>query len=196
MSGQPWRRSETARQASARRGSEYRQARYEVRAIYCCSRPANRRIGSKARFVIGNGWADCSDTTIGKPQEFFDPTTMRTHGAGLFGRAASPRSGPGRPVRWSWRRDCTHRRTRMCGGFSTRWKKSSADREMERFSRPNHRGWTSEVIPIDSTPGNAMHESSPSAGSSFDLAASCPGRSDTSMPGSRPAAVGRVVIVG
>ncbi len=44
-------------------------------AIFCCSRPANRRIALKDRFPVGNGSADCSNTTTVTPHEFFDRTT-------------------------------------------------------------------------------------------------------------------------
>ncbi len=49
----------------------------KARAIYCCSRPSKGCVGSKAWFVVGNGSADCSDTTIGKLHEFFDHTGSR-----------------------------------------------------------------------------------------------------------------------
>jgi len=45
------------------------------RAICCCSRPAKRRTEWKGPFAVGNGSADSSDTTIGKPHEFLDPTS-------------------------------------------------------------------------------------------------------------------------
>ena len=52
----------------------------KARRICCCSQPATSYLSPSARCAPGNGLADCYVSTIGKPHEYFDLTSIRISG--------------------------------------------------------------------------------------------------------------------